>query len=165
MLNSTNGLYPVPVRIINYRDTSGNLVNSGSKPADSSQFFRRFTWIDTSTGVINSKLAYIRIPTLIQFWMTTSGTDGLINVPVMDITYSDRAVSSLDPLDSSTISSPEFKMKTGWTMDYSKYYTALTILAALAGSFSGISSIYLARSWGARNVGSADTLDINVQSN
>lgn len=165
MLNQTGGLYPVPVRNRNYRDENGNLVNSDPIPSDSNRLFRRFTWVDATSGIVNGQLAYIRIPTLIQFWMQTSGTDGMIRVPVMDITYTNRAVIDLDPLDSSVVSSPRFAFKTSWTMDYSKYYMALTVLIALGGSFSGVTAIYLSKSWGSRNVGSGDTLDINVNLN
>lgn len=58
MVTQSNGLYPVPVRVKNYRGESNTeLTNTFSKePSSSDQFFRRFTWIDTETGIINGKL-------------------------------------------------------------------------------------------------------------
>lgn len=162
MYNQTQGLYPVPVRNLNYQDANGNRINTYSKePTSSDQLFRRFNWIDCDTGIINGKLKYIRIPTSIKFWMKSSGVDGMINVPVMDIEYTDRAVSDLLDLDSGDVSSPKFIMKTIWRMNYSSYYTALTIITALAGSVSAIWSIYKAKGWGARNTGNGDQVDLS----
>jgi hypothetical protein len=94
--------------------------------------------------------------------MKATGTDGMIYVPVMDITYTDRDVAELDEVDESEVSSPIFTMKTTWTMNFGIYYTTITIIGALGGSLAGILGIYQAKSWGVRNRGIADTLDINV---
>jgi hypothetical protein len=94
--------------------------------------------------------------------MKAAGADGMIYVPVMDITYTDRDVALLDDMDESEVSSPAFTMKTTWTMNFGIYYTVITIVAALGGSFAVILGFYQAKNWGFRNRGSADSLDLNV---
>lgn len=159
----TGTLYPVPVRLINYIDSLGVEANADSQPTDQSKLFRRFTWIDTATGIKGGTLQYIRIPTSIKFWFkTVPKADGLIYLPVMDITYTERVVSELSATDLSSTSTPTFTFETHWSQDYSSYYQAMTILGALAGSLAFIAAIYQSKSWGSRNVGPGDTLDINV---
>ncbi|KAI8910220.1 Meckelin, partial [Gorgonomyces haynaldii] len=159
--DSTNVLYPVPVRIKNYKDQQGNKINTESSPTDSNKLFRRFFWFDTQTGVSNGLSGPIRVPKTVQFWFqTVSDRDGVIYVPIMDIEYGERLYADISSTDSSQVSSPTFSFGATWSQDFSRYRQAFTILAALTGSFSVIASIYLTRSYNARNSGVADTLDI-----
>lgn len=107
VLKANGTLYPVPVRIKNYKNENGQSINSDDKPTNDNRLFRRFMWIDMDSGVVNGAVKYLRVPTMIKFWMkTVSGQDGKIYVPIMDILYSERAVAYLSDADSSDISTP-----------------------------------------------------------
>ncbi len=95
------------MRIKNFVDANGVKVNSESYLSDNSRFFRRFVWVDTVTGLKDKKLEYIRLPTLVEFHLKTKpDSEGKIFIPVMDITYTERAVSDVSATDSSEISQP-----------------------------------------------------------
>jgi hypothetical protein len=68
-LRETSGdLYPVPVRVTNYR-LDGNSVNKISDPWDftSSQLFRRFFTFDLTSGISGGSLKVIRVPVSMDF--------------------------------------------------------------------------------------------------
>ena len=69
VLRETSGeLYPVPVRITNYR-LDGNTVNKVSDPSDftRNQLFRRFFTFDLTSGISTGSLKAIRVPVSMNF--------------------------------------------------------------------------------------------------
>ncbi|KAJ3274654.1 Meckelin [Terramyces sp. JEL0728] len=84
-------------------------MNVDAAPTDQSLFFRRFTLADTVVGVQNGVMNYIRVPKTIKIWINmVSGSAGSIYVPILDITYTTRIVSTLSPSDFSIVSSVPF---------------------------------------------------------
>ncbi|KAJ3323654.1 Meckelin [Boothiomyces sp. JEL0866] len=70
LVQSTGAYYPVPVRIITPS------LNVDSAPTDQSSFYRRFALVDTTVGIQNGVLKYIRFPKTIKIWINVvSGTD------------------------------------------------------------------------------------------
>ncbi|KAJ3315229.1 hypothetical protein HDV04_003622 [Boothiomyces sp. JEL0838] len=99
LIQSTGAYYPIPVRVITPS------LNTEAAPTDQSSFFRRFTLVDSSVGVQNGVLKYIRFPKSIKIWINVvSGSAGSIYVPIVDIVYTSRIVASFSASDASIVS-------------------------------------------------------------
>ena len=66
MTESTGSLYPVPIRIKNYR-LNGNAINSGDTVESSTQLFQRFFTFDLISGIQGGSLQVLRAPISFQF--------------------------------------------------------------------------------------------------
>ncbi len=109
MYKNDGSLYPIPIRILNYRQNS-NLVNQNTDPFDfiNNQLFTRFLLFDSLSGLKTTGLNVLRVPIAISFWISKSSSDvGKIQVPIFDILYSEREVNGLSATDGSFYSSPK----------------------------------------------------------
>lgn len=158
---TTGNLFPVPVRIYNYRlnNAKVNMKSSFDTYSDN-QFTRRFFLFDFTSGWQGGKLKYIRIPTSINFWIITGSSSGTIQVPIMDIQYSDRDVSSISSDDASIYSTPLFTFSSAYSMSLTDFWQSIRIVFAVIGVLGGMFALYQSRNWGHRNLGASDSIDV-----
>eukprot|EP00842_Homolaphlyctis_polyrhiza_P004913 jgi/Hompol1/5422/HPOL_004423-RA len=161
---STGVLYPIPVRIANYRLSTGVQPDLGASTTDwtGTQLFRRFFLVDTASGVLNGKTSIIRIASQIAITITKSSNPGSITLPIVDITYTERDVSTLSATDASIYSSPQITFSVSYLQDFSNIRQVLTVLFAIFASASIIYAFYLSRLWNTRNLGPYDAIDIKL---
>ena len=114
---SSGSYYPVPVRITNYRNSRGEQVNSAPSPTDwsNTKLFRRFFILDVDSGVVNGDLQVVRIASTVSVWINKpNAQSGTIYLPIVDITYTEREVSSLSASDTSALSTPTVNTLYTW---------------------------------------------------
>ncbi|KAI8924515.1 Meckelin [Entophlyctis helioformis] len=163
LLETSGSLYPIPVRITNYRSTAGTLVNANPSAIDwsNNQLVRRFFIVDTVSGISSGSLNVIRIPTSISIWIyKATNQAGKILLPILDMTYTERDVSTISKLDSSKVSSPTVQFSVYYDQDSSYLRQVLTILLVIVVSAGIIYAFYLARLWNSRNLGPYDSIDV-----
>ncbi|KAH6590539.1 hypothetical protein BASA61_005298 [Batrachochytrium salamandrivorans] len=162
LVQTSGQLYPVPVRIANFRSTSGVQVNLNPSPGDwsGSQLVRRFFLVDTASGVVNGATTIVRIPSSISITVTKAGGIGKITLPIVDITYTERDISAISPSDKSIFSAPLISFSVSYIQDYYTIRQVLTITFSILVSFGFIYTFYTTRLWSSRNLGPYDSIDI-----
>jgi meckelin len=157
MVEDDDRYHPVPVRI-------KNIISFGARPnielfpSDSSQFNRRFTMVDTYTGMESDTLRFIRFPTTMKFWFRLTEETGKIRIPVLDIEYTEYEIRDIQ----STPTTAMISFSTDYLQDYSGMGNAIMIVFVIFASFGVIHGFFKTRSWYLRNKGSSDVIDIFV---
>ncbi|KAJ4454787.1 putative transmembrane protein [Paratrimastix pyriformis] len=136
----SSGLYPVPVRVYNYRDETGAQPNTKVTytNAASSVLTRRFFLFDAVTGRENS-----------------DGDDpkDLLHgrshkiAAVLDITYTDILASAIreGATKANLLSSPTVLFRVDYTMDLTDYWTVVYVLFSVIGALTA--ALFLLRLW------------------
>ncbi|KAI8902887.1 Meckelin [Globomyces pollinis-pini] len=148
--DKNGALYPVPVRIKNAY-TNGNIQNDVYTPNDNDTYVRRFSLFDTNVGTQNGQVNFIRIPQSIVIWFMID-SPGYVNVPVMDITYTERPISALSPTDLSEVSSIQFTFETRYIQNYSGLVTFSMIFFAIIATLMLLVAFHRTRAWYTRNL-------------
>ncbi|KAJ3154854.1 Meckelin [Geranomyces michiganensis] len=158
--DASDTLVPIPVRVTNYR-SGGKQPNAEPDPWDfsTSALFRRFFIVDAVSGTENGSLRVMRIASDMRFWIRKA-SDGLIYVPILDITYAERDASSISGLDTSDVSSPLIRFRVQYIAQLDRFWRAVTALFSIACVIGGLLSLARARSWSARNAGVGDGWDL-----
>ncbi|KAI9142443.1 Meckelin [Paraphysoderma sedebokerense] len=137
LVDSTNELYPIPVRIRNFRSRGDfpNLNADKDSIADD-RFVRRFFTVDTASSAITEagQPIVVRVAKTIRLRIEKSPTaSSRINTPLIEITYAERQVSALSKSDSSSLSLIPIVFSTEYTMSVESLWSNLpTILLVIS---------------------------------
>ncbi|KAJ8322951.1 hypothetical protein O5D80_008469 [Batrachochytrium dendrobatidis] len=155
-------LYPVPIRISNYRTVSGLQINRNPSMIDwsNSQLFRRFFLIDTASGIVNGATTIVRFPSSISITIFKASDVGKITLPIVDITYTEREISAISETDKSIFSTTPISFSVAYVQDYSVIKQVLMYTFVIAIAVGLVYAFYTTRLWSSRNLGPYDSIDI-----
>lgn len=151
LLDAANQLIPVPVRMLNYR-SNGQLVNVKSDMTDftGAKFTRRFFMVD----LVSSQPAAGGAPSIMRIAQTVSlkipVQKTTVMMPVLEITYTERSISSLSSLDTSIVSTVPVSFTTTYQSSESSIIVSLQSLFIVLVVFAGLTAIYQCHHWNRR---------------
>lgn len=149
-------LYPVPVRLVNYRDAAGRTPNADANAAAGadSVLTTRFMLWDSLSGVTTAGAAteILRYAKTLRLTIATrpdgSGRPTLIGVPVLTITYVERLSSSITSAGTSgAYGSDSLTFTVDYAADNTAYGNAAVALAATLGALVLILAAVSVASW------------------
>ncbi|KAJ3285757.1 Meckelin [Borealophlyctis nickersoniae] len=159
MLDQNNNLFPIPVRITNFR-SGGRLVNSPDKMSyANNRLFRRFFLLDNVRDGVSVSEAEKLKRGVVAHSIRKANNDGQIYVPVVDITYSERATSGISENDPTFYSSPTFTFSATYVMSLDNFYNAMRAIFSIVSIGAGLLAFYQARAWSLRNLGQGEGWD------
>ena len=158
-------LYPVPVRILNYRAADGSLPNVNAVAADvgNDVHVRRFMLVDAGSGVVApgtppSVIRYASSLTLSV--IARPGRPVTIYVPTLTVGYRERvagvvvaAVASRGSGDTAAgaMGFDSLSLTVEYSGDTSAYSSTVTALAATLGALCGVHALLRTVAWTRRN--------------
>ncbi|TPX67518.1 hypothetical protein SpCBS45565_g03723 [Spizellomyces sp. 'palustris'] len=156
-------LKAVPIRVINYRTLAGRQPNLNADPLDysSSVLFRRFFSVDDISGVQGGLLKVVRVPLAITVWIRKADSDGRIYIPVLDVAYTERDVSTLSEQTSISL---QFAFSALYIMHLDNFWRVMTVVFSLVCATAGLLALYSARAWSTRNLTVSQGWDFNFLS-
>lgn len=149
-------LYPVPVRIVNYRDSGGATPNVNTNVASESNdvLTTRFFLYDSLSGVttVGSTPEILRYATTMRLTINTRpGGDAhptLMDVPVLTITYVERLASGISAAGASgAYGKDTLSFRVDYVADNTPYGNAVVALAATLGALILIRAAVSLTAW------------------
>ncbi|TPX38641.1 hypothetical protein SeLEV6574_g07708 [Synchytrium endobioticum] len=164
VLDDSGSYAPVPVRLLDFRNTNGFVnTNGGPNAITGDRFVRRFFTVDVNSGQTSygSSPQVIRVASSIQIWIQQHPTyGGYVYVPVVDVKYVERRVSSLSTADSSSVSTPSLTFSVTYMMSMDSFWKNMTVAFPIVMVFAGLLGLYRSQTWVQRNLGPQDPMDI-----
>ncbi|KAI8826206.1 Meckelin [Fimicolochytrium jonesii] len=161
--DATSTLLPIPIRLTNYRATGARQPNLDPDPLSygSSTLFRRFFVTDGVSGVEGGVRRAVRGVQGVRVWIRKAPGARSVYIPVVDLTYFERDVSTLSGADGgSDVSFPQVTFEMHYTAPLDSFWKAVKIVFALVCVYAGFLALYRARAWSARNLGAGEGWDV-----
>lgn len=145
-------LYPVPVRIVNYRGATGNQPNINAAWSDESDdvLFQRFVLYDTVSGVRTpgSLPEVTRYATKISLSVRSQAAEAdLMAPPVLTIEYHERQTVSVMAGVSNGMAKDTLKIRVDYSSDYAKYSNTIVALGASLAVIVGLWASLKVTAW------------------
>ncbi|TPX32052.1 hypothetical protein SmJEL517_g04744 [Synchytrium microbalum] len=164
VLDGTGSYAPVPIRLLDFRNSNGYVNPSGGPNAiTGDRFVRRFFMVDVTSGQTTAGATpqVIRVASSIQIWIQLNPSySGNVYIPVVDIKYIERDVSTLSVSDTSSVSVPTLSFTVTHMMPMDGFWRNMTIAFAIVQVFAGLLGLYRAQTWSQRNLGPQDAMDL-----
>ncbi|KAJ3052190.1 hypothetical protein HK097_006742, partial [Rhizophlyctis rosea] len=116
--------------------SGGRKINANPNALEftGNRFVRRGFIVDSVSGIQSSSAGtgIVRVLSDVRIWLRKSPTtDTQILLPILDLTYTERTLSSLSPTDTSAFSSPTFTFTAIYIMDLRDFYDVVKTLFAM----------------------------------